>query len=116
MTCFPKDLKKRPITSLFVFISFIYLIPTGILVFIADPESNQFSHIAGATHWTAAGIFVVSAVIHIILNWKAMKLYMIKKASSELNFKKEFTFVLFSVTLLMIIAGTYELIFYELIL
>ncbi len=101
--------KKRPITSLFVFISFIYLVPTGILVFIAEPESKQFSHIAGATHWTAAGIFLTSGIIHIILNWKVMKLYMITGVSNELTFKRQFTFVVLFVTSLLIIAGTYEL-------
>lgn len=100
--------KKRPITSIFLLISFIYLVPSGILVFIAEEGSAQFKHIAGASHWVASIIFLVSTIVHVILNWRAMKRYMVTEASNVSILKKEFTFVFVIVTFFIIFSGTYE--------
>lgn len=40
-------------------------------------------------HNTAAIIFLVSVVIHIMKNWKSMKQYMKSKAGEYFTFKKE---------------------------
>jgi len=109
MKSITQDVKRRPITSIFLFISFIYLVPSGILVFITEEGSAQFKHIAGASHWTASSIFLLSAIVHVLLNWKAMKRYMVTEISTVPVLKKEFIFVSSGVTLLMVIAATYEL-------
>jgi len=95
--------KKRPITSIFVFISFIYVVPTGILVLFGEHGLEQFQHMLSATHWTSSLIFLVSATIHIILNWKAMKRYMFKEIENLSGFKKEFITVFGLVTLSIIL-------------
>lgn len=102
-----KNLKKRPITSTFAFISFIYLVPSGILVHFVDHGLKQLDHIAGPIHWTSAMIFLVSAVIHLILNWKSMKRYMFSELKNLLVFRKEFLIVLSVVTLLVAFAGVH---------
>ncbi len=77
---------------------------------MAEQGSAQFKHIAGASHWVASIIFLISAIAHVILNWKAMKRYMVTEVSNVPALKKEFAFVALGVTLLMVISGTYELI------
>lgn len=104
----PQKLKKRPITSIFAFISFIYVVPSGILVHFGEHGLEQFHHSAGAIHWTSSMIFLVSAIIHIMLNWKAMKRYMFTEIQNLSAFKKEFVIILTVVTILIILAGTHE--------
>jgi len=98
-----QNLKKRPITSIFAFISFFYVVPTGILTHFGEHGLEQFHHMIGATHWTSSMIFLVSAIIHIILNWKAMKRYMFTEIEIISGFKKEFVIVFMAVTLLIIL-------------
>ena len=102
-----KNLKKRPITSTFAFISFIYLVPSGILVHFVEHGLEQLDHIAGPIHWTSAMIFLISAIIHIILNWKSMKRYMFTELKSLLLFRKEFLIAFSVVTILIALAGTH---------
>ena len=104
----PQKLKKRPITSIFAFISFIYVVPSGILVHFGEHGLEQFHHSASAIHWTSTMIFLVSAIIHIMLNWKAMKRYMFTEIENLSGFKKEFVIVFSAVTLLIILAATHE--------
>lgn len=103
-----KNKKRRPITSIFAFISFIYVVPTGIMVHFGENGLEQFHHMAGASHWMSSMIFLVSAIIHIILNWKAMKRYMFTEIENLSGFKKEFIIVFLAVTLLIVLVGTHE--------
>ena len=57
-----KNKSKRPITSIFAFISFMYVVPTGILTHFGEHGLEQFQHMIGATHWTSSLIFLVSAI------------------------------------------------------
>ena len=103
-----RDLKKRPITSISVFISFIYLVPSGILIHIAEHGSRQVHHFAAASHWAASVIFLVAASIHIVLNWKAMKRYMFAEIADLSKPRKEFVIVFLAVTLLIVLFGAHE--------
>ena len=104
-----KNLKKRSITSIFAFISFIYLVPSGILVHFVEHGLEQLDHIAGPIHWTSSMIFLISAIVHIILNWKAMKRYMFTELKNLSVFRKEFVIVFSVVTILVALAGTHGL-------
>ena len=101
-----KNKNKRPITSIFAFISFIYVVPTGILTHFGEHGLEQFQHMIGATHWTSSLIFLVSAIIHIILNWKAMRRYMFTEIEILSGFKKEFVIVFIAVTSLIILVAS----------
>jgi len=98
-----KNQNKRPITSIFAFISFMYVVPTGILTHFGEHGLDRFRHMIGATHWTSSLIFLVSAITHIVLNWKSMKRYMFAEIEILSGFKKEFLIVFMAVTLLIIL-------------
>lgn len=100
-----KNKNKRPITSIFAFISFMYVVPTGILTHFGEHGLEQFQHMIGAIHWTSSLIFLVSATIHIVLNWKSMKRYMFTEIEILSGFKKEFLIVFVAVTLLIILVA-----------
>ncbi len=108
----PQAAMKRPITSLVIFVSFLYVVPSGIFVFLTEGGPPHLKHIAGATHWTASILFLVFTVVHLVLNWKAMKRYMVARASGARAFKKEFALVALVVTTLIVVAGSYELLLF----
>ncbi|MBN2040221.1 MAG: DUF4405 domain-containing protein [Spirochaetes bacterium] len=96
-----KNKNKRPITSILAFISFMYVVPTGILTHFGEHGLEQFQDMIGATHWTSSLIFLVSAIIHIVLNWKSMKRYIFTEIEILSGFKKEFVLIFLIVTLLI---------------
>ena len=100
-----KNKNKRPITSIFAFISFMYVVPTGILTHFGEHGLERFQHMIGATHWTASLIFLVSTIIHIVLNWKSMKRYMFTEIEIMSGFKKEFVTVFLVITLLIVLVA-----------
>jgi hypothetical protein len=105
-----QNLKKRPITSIFAFISFIYLVSSGTLVHFSVSEHGleQLKDVTVDIHLASAGIFLISVIIHIVWNWKVMKQYMFSEFKNILVFRKEFVIPLFLVTILVILAGTHE--------
>ena len=81
----------------------MYVVPTGILVHFGEHGLEQFHRMASATHWMSSMIFLTSAIIHIVLNWKAMKRYMFTEIENLSGFKKEFVIVFLAVTLLIVL-------------
>lgn len=101
-----KNKNKRPITSTFAFISFAYVVPTGILTHFGEHGLEQFHHMIGATHWTSSLIFLVSTIFHIVLNWKSMKRYMFTEIDILSGFREEFLMVFMAVTLSIVLVAT----------
>lgn len=84
------QLDKRSFASLFMLFSFILLVPSGIVMhFAAELPGNQLHHASMAAHNAAALIFLPSAIMHLVLNWKAIVRYMLSKAKAYLPLKRE---------------------------
>lgn len=93
------SINKRALTSLFLFFAFVWLVPSGILLHIFDSAPFQPTrHALMTVHNTASIIFLVSALVHLSLNWKAMLSYMKAKSSEYALFKKEFVIAAVTVT------------------
>ena len=90
-----KKFKLRPFVSLFTALSFIHLIISSVILYIAPP-----GRFANYTNWKLFGItksgweaqhtiigflFIGFAVIHLILNWKPFINYIRSKAKKAIN-------------------------------
>ena len=101
---------KRALTALFMFFSFVWLVPTGITMhFIAQTSFELIRHIVMSLHNTAAVIFVTSAVVHLTLNWKSMKRYMASKINEYFPYRTEAIIAAIVVTGLLLFIGSHPL-------
>jgi hypothetical protein len=83
-------LKARAVWSLFMFFSFLLLIPSGILLHVfssGDFEAQQ--HVFMTVHNVCALIFVVSGTAHLVLNRKSVLSYMRSKTAEYRAFSRE---------------------------
>lgn len=100
----------RAFISLFMFLDFIFIALTGIILYIAPP-----GRIAYWVNWKLAGIdktglqtvhtvfaffFIIATIFHIYYNWTVFCNYIISKARGTLNRKVE---ILVSVTITLIV-------------
>ncbi|HMB20860.1 MAG TPA: DUF4405 domain-containing protein [Spirochaetota bacterium] len=100
----------RAFISLFMFLDFIFIALTGIILYIAPP-----GRIAYWINWKLAGIdktglqtvhtvfallFIIATVFHVYYNWAVFWNYIISKARSVLNRKAE---MLVSITITLIV-------------
>lgn len=84
------SLNRRALTSLFMFCSVALLMPSGMMLHLfASALFQPTLHLLMTVHNTAAVIFVSSAVIHVVFNWKTMSKYMLSKAARWMVFKRE---------------------------
>jgi hypothetical protein len=59
----------RTIASLFMLYSFIVLVPSGIALHVtADDGPGIANHIAMTLHNVSAAVFLISGIVHIVLN------------------------------------------------
>jgi hypothetical protein len=87
-------MRGRAIASLFMFFSFILMIPSGILlhVFARGPFDTRL-HILMTIHDVCSIIFVVSGTAHLILNRKSVLSYMRSKTAEYRTFSRELILV-----------------------
>ncbi len=96
-------LNKRALTSLFLCFSLVFLPLSGIPLHFskADDGAGILRHLLMSIHNITALIFIISLVIHIGFNWKALIKYAAVKIAESFKFKKEF-FVALAVTVLIV--------------
>jgi hypothetical protein len=83
-------MNTRSLAALFMFFSFILLVPSGIAMHLAAQSSaGQWHHATMAAHVAAALIFLVSAAIHLAVNWHAIMRYLLSKTKMALPLKRE---------------------------
>jgi hypothetical protein len=103
-------LDRRALTSLFMFFSGFWLVPTGIIMhFVAQSSNELVRHIVMSMHDTASVIFVVSVIVHLTLNWKPMSRYIATKINEYSPFKTELIIAAITVTVLILLIGTHPL-------
>ena len=103
-------LNKRALTSLFMFFSGFWLVPTGIIMHFVTQSSNELArYIVMSMHNTASVIFVASVVVHLTLNWKSMSRYITTKINEYSPFKTELIITAITVTVVILLIGTHPL-------
>ena len=100
-----RRMNKRALTSLFMFFSFLWLVPSGITIhFSADDAPTGFVyHVAESLHWTASLIFFAAIVLDMALNWKALKRQIMSRTNEYLTFNKETVLALIVVSTLILL-------------
>jgi hypothetical protein len=100
-----RKINGRAVASLFMLFSFISLVPSGIALHIAaDGGFKTAEHITMTIHNASALIFLISAVIHIVFNWKITLSYMKAKTTGYRKFSKETIIAILGVIVLLSIA------------
>jgi heme/copper-type cytochrome/quinol oxidase subunit 2 len=103
-----RRLDRRALTSLFMFFSFLWLVPSGIVMhFAAQASVELIRHIVMSVHNTASVIFLTSVVVHLIFNWKAMSRYMASKGNEYLPLRTELIIAAVAVTVLILLVGSH---------
>jgi hypothetical protein len=95
----------RAVSSLFMFFSFLLLIPSGILLHVFS--SDQFEshrHVFMTVHNVCALVFVVSGSVHLFRNRKAVRSYMHAKSAEYRAFSRELILVTLIFTALLTLA------------
>jgi hypothetical protein len=84
-------LNKRSLNVMVMFFSFALLPPSGIMLHFTDhlATNDLLRHFVMSIHNFSSIIFLVSGVLHIITNWKAMKRHMSSKVGEYVSFKRE---------------------------
>ena len=101
---------RRALTSLLMFFSFLWLVPTGIVMhFAAQAPAEPILHIVMSMHNTASVIFVTSVVVHLTLNRKLMARYVVSKTKEYLPFRTELVVAAITVTILVLLIGSHAL-------
>jgi hypothetical protein len=103
-------LDRRALTSMFMFFSFLWLVPTGIIMhFVVQSSVELIRHIVMSMHNTASVIFVASVIVHLTLNWKPMSRYMVSKINEYLPFRTELIIAAIVVTVVVLLIGSHAL-------
>jgi hypothetical protein len=83
-------INKRALLSFLLLIALGFLISSGIpLHFAAFSHNGTNYHALMTIHNTSALIFFISALIHICLNMKSIKSYLIQKVGVSLKARRE---------------------------
>lgn len=101
-------MKKRALTSLLMLFSFVWLVPSGIVIhFTADASTGRAHHIAMSAHAAASLVFLLAVVVHLAVNWKPLTHHMISKTKEYLAFSGEALIALVIVTALVLVIASH---------
>jgi hypothetical protein len=101
-----KSLNKRALTSTFMLFAFLCLPVSGILLHSCRSATfSTYEHFLMSIHNVSALVFLVATLMHLTLNWSALKKYMISRSSEVYRFKKEMLIAFFTV---LIIVGLFS--------
>ncbi len=111
-----KYINWRSFTSLYIAISFVIMVITGIILFLAPP-----GRIAHWSYWSILGLtktewqnihiiftflFIIAGSFHIYYNWKPLIHYLQNKKQNTSRIKRELILALFSSILIFILTLT----------
>jgi hypothetical protein len=99
-------INTRALASLALFCAGVWLVPSGIaLHFASHKEAATWIHFFMSMHNAASFIFLIAAIVHVILNWKAMSHYMKAKAGEYVRFKRELLIAVLAVSGFVLLAA-----------
>lgn len=101
---------KRAFTALLMFFSFLWLVPSGFAMHFANLSgADPFRHLVMSVHNVSSLLFLVSVVIHLVLNWKPMARHLSAKTKEYGRLRKELLLAAFLVTALVLLIGSHGL-------
>ncbi len=91
---------------MFMLFSFLCLPFSGIpLHYVRGGELSTLEHWLMSVHNMAATIFVIAAITHLALNWKALSRYMVEKTVELFAFKRE---MIIGLVVVIILVGIFS--------
>ena len=102
-----KTLRKKPFSarkfvSVGLFFTLTSLVVTGILIQTFEVFENEFPvHFCTAVHVLTGFVFTVFSVLHIIINWRSLKMYI--KKEKKANISSESIVALFVTIIIVLI-------------
>ena len=103
-----RRLDRRTRSSLFMFFSFLWLVPSGIAMHLFDGASTRVAyHVAMSMHWAAAVVFLTAVVIHLVVNWKSVRNLLAQKAREYFAFNREAVVALVVVTAIVLLVASH---------
>jgi heme/copper-type cytochrome/quinol oxidase subunit 2 len=80
----------RALASVALLCAGVWLVPSGIALHLASHDgATKWSHLFMTIHNTASFLFLIVAVVHVIMNWKALTHYVNAKVGEYMRFKRE---------------------------
>ena len=99
---------KRALTSLLMFFSFLWLVPSGITVHLAAAGPTEpLYHVSMAAHVAGSVVFLAAIVVHLLLNWKPMMHHMTSKTKEYMAFSREAIIALVIVTAMVLLIASH---------
>ena len=95
----------RAVSSLFMFFSFLLLIPSGILLHtFSSGQFESHRHVFMTVHNVSALVFVISGSVHLFRNRKAVRSYIVAKSAEYRALSRELILVTLIFTALLVLA------------
>jgi hypothetical protein len=96
-----KSFNTRRFVSVGLFFTLASLVITGILIQISEALEQEFpAHFCTAVHVLTGLVFSVFSVLHIVLNWRSLKMYI--KKTGKASISKEAIVALFAVLIIVL--------------
>jgi len=100
----------RPLASVALFCAGLWLVPSGIALHLASHEGNtRWSHLFMTIHNTASFLFLIAAVVHVIVNRKALAHYLTAKVGEYARFKRELLIGVLGVSAVVVLIASHAL-------
>ena len=100
----------RALASMALFCAGMWLVPSGIALHVASHDgATMWSHLIMTMHNTASLLFLIAAVVHVSINWKALTHYMNAKVGEYKLFKRELLIAVLGISGLVILVASHAL-------
>jgi hypothetical protein len=105
-----KGISARVLASMALFCAGLWLVPSGIALHFASHEgATKWSHLFMNIHNTASLFFLIAAVVHVILNWKALTHYVNARVGDYMRFKRELLIAVLGVSVFILLVASHAL-------
>jgi hypothetical protein len=105
-----KGINARALASMALFCAGLWLVPSGIALHFASHEgADRWSHLFMNIHNTASLLFLIAAIVHVILNWKALTHYVNARIGEYMRFKRELLIAVLGVSVFVLLVASHAL-------
>jgi len=103
-------ISARTLASMALFCAGVWLVPSGIALHVASHDgATIWSHLFMTMHNTAALLFLIAAVVHVIMNWKVLTHYVNAKVGEYMRFKRELLIAVLGVSGFVLLLASHAL-------
>ena len=103
-------ISARALASMALFCAGVWLVPSGIALHVASHDgATMWSHLFMTMHNTAALLFLIAAVVHVIMNWKVLTHYVKAKVGEYMRFKRELLMAVLGISGFVLLVAAHAL-------